>query len=120
MWHTPSMIRALKRSTAVFRDMFTRFDVVLTPTLAHTTPEIGYLDPAGEFDVIFDRLIRYVSFTPINNTSGTPAVSLPLAQSSSGMPVGVHFCADLGDERTLLELAYQLEAARPFARIQDS
>ncbi|GAB35960.1 amidase [Gordonia otitidis] len=119
MWHTPSMMRALKRSTTAFRELFTRFDVVLSPTLAHTTPEIGYLDPAGDFDVIFDRLIRYVSFTPINNTSGTPAVSLPLAQSSTGLPIGVHFCADLGDERTLLELAVELEAACPFARIQD-
>ena len=113
------MMRALKRSTTAFRELFTRFDVVLSPTLAHTTPEIGYLDPAGDFDVIFDRLIRYVSFTPINNTSGTPAVSLPLAQSSTGLPIGVHFCADLGDERTLLELAVELEAACPFARIQD-
>lgn len=120
MWHTPATVRALKRSTAMFREMFTRFDVVLSPTLAHTTPEIGFLDPAGDFDVVFDRLMRYVSFTPINNTSGTPAVSLPLAQSSVGMPVGVHFCSDVGDERTLLELAYELEAARPFARIQDA
>ncbi|SKY62871.1 amidase [Mycobacteroides abscessus subsp. abscessus] len=120
MWHTPATVRALKRSTAMFREMFTRFDVVLSPTLAHTTPEIGFLDPAGDFDVVFDRLMRYVSFTPINNTSGTPAVSLPLAQSSVGMPVGVHFCSDVGDERTLLELAYELEAAQPFARIQDA
>ncbi|WP_431816202.1 amidase [Gordonia jacobaea] len=120
MWHTPATVRALKRSTAMFREMFTRFDVVLSPTLAYTTPEIGFLDPAGDFDVVFDRLMRYVSFTPINNTSGTPAVSLPLAQSSVGMPVGVHFCSDVGDERTLFELAYELEAAQPFARIQDA
>jgi hypothetical protein len=37
-----------------------------------------------------------------------------------GLPVGVHFSADLGDERTLLELAYELEEARPFPRIQDA
>jgi amidase len=36
------------------------------------------------------------------------------------MPVGIHFAADLGQERTLLELAFELEAAKPFARIQDA
>ena len=120
MWHTPAMIRALTRSTATFREMFTRFDVVLSPTLAHTTPEIGYLNPAGDFDVVFERLMRYVSFTPINNTSGTPGISLPLAQTDAGLPLGVHFSADVGDERTLLELAFELEAAQPFARIDAS
>jgi hypothetical protein len=36
-----------------------------------------------------------------------------------GLPIGVHLSADVGDERTLLELAYALEEARPFRRIQD-
>jgi amidase len=39
--------------------------------------------------------------------------------SDGALPIGVHFSADLGDERTLLELAYELEEARPFPRIQD-
>lgn len=120
MWRTPSVIRGLKRSTDVFRDTFSRFDAILSPTLAHTTPEIGYLDPGGDFDEIFDRLIRYVAFTPANNTSGAPGISLPLAQTSTGLPLGMHFSTDLGDERTLLELAYELEAAQPFARINDA
>ncbi|WLP92340.1 amidase [Gordonia sp. NB41Y] len=119
-WRTPSVLRGLKKSTAQLRETFTQFDAVLSPTLAHTTPEIGYLDPGGDFDEIFSRLTRYVAFTPANNTSGTPAISLPLARTSTGLPLGIHFSADLGDERTLLELAYELEAAAPFARIQDA
>ena len=119
-YRLPSSIIGLKRATAKLRRAFADYDVIVSPTLAHTTPEIGYLDPAGDFDEIFDRLIRYVAFTPANNSSGTPAVSVPLATSSTGMPIGLHFSADLGDERTLLELAYELEAARPFARIQDA
>lgn len=118
-WRTPSVIRGLNRSTAQFREVFTRFDVVLSPTLAHTTPRIGYLDPAGDFDEIFERLVRYIAFTPANNTSGTPGISLPLAHTASGLPVGIHFSADLGNERSLLELAFELEAAQPFRRIQD-
>lgn len=120
MWRTPSALRGLKRATAQLRETFARFDAVLSPTLAHTTPEIGYLDPGGDFDEILDRLIRYVAFTPANNTSGAPAITLPLGRSAHGLPVGMHFSADLGGERTLLELAYELEAARPFARIQDA
>jgi amidase len=120
MWRTPSILRGLKRSTVQLRETFSRFDAVLSPTLAHTTPKIGYLDPAVDFDKVFDRLTRYVAFTPANNTSGTPGISLPLAQTSDGLPLGMHFSADIGDERTLLELAYELEAARPFARIQDA
>lgn len=119
LWRSPSTLRGLRRATRRFRDTFTRFDVILSPTLAHTTPEIGYLDPAGDFDEIFDRLRRYVAFTPANNTAGLPGISLPLARTSAGLPLGIHFSADLGDERTLLELAYELEAAHPFARIQD-
>ncbi|WHU46169.1 amidase [Gordonia sp. L191] len=120
MWRTPSVIRGLKQSTVRFQETFARFDAVLSPTLAHTTPKIGYLDPAGDFDEIFDRLTRYVAFTPANNTSGAPGISLPLAQTSQGLPLGMHFTTDLGDERTLLELAYELEAAQPFARINDA
>ncbi|MFW0789299.1 amidase [Gordonia sp. CPCC 205333] len=117
-WRTPFALRGLNRQTKKFRAVYENFDVVLSPTLAHTTPKIGYLDPAGDFDEIFDRLVRYVSFTPINNTAGTPAVSLPLAQSSGELPIGLHYCADLGQEQLLLELCFELEAAQPFARIQ--
>lgn len=116
----PMSIIGLKRATAKFRAAFADYDVILSPTLAHTTPEIGYLDPAGPFEEIFDRLVRYVAFTPANNSSGTPAITVPSGQSESGLPIGIHFSADLGGERTLLELAYELEAARPFARIQDA
>jgi amidase len=68
---------------------------------------------------MFERLVQYAAFTPLNNASGGPAISLPLGRSSADMPIGVHFSADHGDEQTLLELAYELEAAKPFAKVQD-
>ncbi len=119
-YRIPASILGLKRATARFRAVFDDFDVVLSPTLAHRVPEIGYLAPDGDFDEVFARLIDYVAFTPANNTSGTPAVTLPLGHSANGMPLGIHFSADLGDERTLLELSYELEAATPFARIDQA
>jgi amidase len=117
---TPGMLVRLRRSTRRYRRAFVGHDVILSPVLGHTTPEIGHLSPTLEFDVLFQRLQEYVGFTPINNTAGGPAMSLPLGRTGEGMPIGVHFSADLGDERTLLELAFALEEARPFARIQDA
>jgi amidase len=120
-WRTPSVIRTLKRSEAVYKQSFAAegVDVVLSPTLGHTTPRIGHLSPNVEFPEMFDRLVRYAAFTPLHNATGAPAISLPLGSTSEGLPIGVHISALHGDERTLLEVAYELEAARPFARIQD-
>jgi amidase len=47
-----------------------------------------------------------------------PAISLPLAESAAGLPIGMMFAAPIGKEARLLELAYELEDARPWARIQ--
>ena len=51
----------------------------------------------------------------MQNGAGTPGMSVPLHWSKSGLPIGSHFAAKTGDERTLLELAYELEAAHPWA-----
>ncbi|QGG43186.1 amidase [Aeromicrobium yanjiei] len=119
-WRTPMAITGLKRSTRAYRAAFDDVDLIVSPTLGYTTPELGYLSPAVEpFSLMFHRLVQYAAFTPLNNASGGPAISLPLGRSSADMPVGIHFSADHGDEQTLLEIAYELEAAQPFARIQD-
>ena len=60
------------------------------------------------------RVLRYVSFTPLQNVSGSPAISLPLGRTDAGVPVGVHVAAPYGEERRLLELAFELEAANPW------
>ena len=57
----------------------------------------------------------YTRYTPAHNAAGTPAMSVPLALSPAGLPIGSQFSAGVGRERTLLELAYQLEQARPWA-----
>ncbi len=117
---TPGMLWRLRRSVAAYREAFHDLDVYLSPVLSHTTPPIGHLGADLPYDELFPRLEGYVGFTPINNTSGSPAMSVPIAQTSRGLPLGVHFAADYGDERTLLELAFELEEARPFARIQET
>lgn len=106
-------LRGLRRRSARF---FGSYDVLLTPTLADPTPSVGYLAPT-DFHQVIDRLIDWVAFTPLQNVSGEPAISLPLAQSADDLPVGMMLATDTGHEARLLELAYELEEARPWARI---
>ncbi|MDN5895046.1 MAG: amidase [Nocardioides sp.] len=99
---------------------FKGYDMVLSPTLAAETPELGHLDPTADYDQVIDRLMDWVAFTPLQNATGDPAISLPLEMTASGLPQGMMFGAARGQEASLLELAFELEEARPFARIQDS
>ncbi|BAX91838.1 amidase [Mycobacterium shigaense] len=109
-------LRTMRRRSA---ELYRTYDALLTPTLADPTPRIGYLAPT-DYEQVMGRLIDWVTFTPLQNVTGDPAISLPLAQAADGMPVGMMFAADIGQEALLLELAYELEAARPWARIQAS
>lgn len=108
----------LRAFTPTFRKrMFDRFDVVLSPTLAQRPPAIGMLSPSVDFETKRERLRHFVPFTAAFNASGCPAISLPLARDEQQLPIGVQFGADLGRERVLLELAYQLEQAAPWPRL---
>src|SRR5581483_7170953 len=110
-------LRRAHRHTARFAQTY---DVVLTPTLADETPPVGYLDPTADYQQIIGRLEDWVAFTPLHNVTGEPAISLPLATSANELPVGMMFSAPIGAETRLLELAYELEEARPWPRIQDA
>ncbi len=116
---TPRLLYRLRRTRGEYAKVFQKYDVVLSPTLAQTTPRLGYLSPTQSFDELFDKLIAYTGFTPLNNAAGGPAISLPIHETSRGLPLASHFSADHGDERTLLELAFELEQATPWRRIQD-
>jgi amidase len=108
-------LSAVRRRTA---QLFKTYDVVLTPTLPDPPPAIGHFDPTNTYEQIIERLSDWLAFTPLQNATGDPAISLPLAQTASGVPIGMMFSAAPGRERTLLELSYELEEAHPWARIQ--
>ncbi|MFC6344986.1 amidase family protein, partial [Nocardioides hankookensis] len=110
----PGAIRRLRRLQAVSADFHRTYDVALSPTLAHETPLVGHLDPTASYDVVMERVLDWVAFTPWQNATGDPAVSLPLATTVAGLPQGMMFTAGAGDEATLLELAYELEEAAPW------
>jgi amidase len=91
-------------------------DLLLTPTLAHLPPTLGTIvndpdDPMRPMTLSG----AFVPFTPAFNTSGQPAISVPLHWSDDGLPVGVQLVAAYGREDVLLRVAAQLEQASPWA-----
>jgi amidase len=117
LYKLPVAIARLAASKRITTQLSSRYDVVLMPTLAAETPLIGHFDPTAPYEQVMNRLLDWVAFTPLQNATGDPAISLPLATSASGMPVGMMFASVRGREARLLELAYELEAARPWPRI---
>lgn len=90
------------------------YDVVMTPTLATLPWRIGHLSPILSREELLNRTARSVGYTPIQNVVGCPAMSVPLHWTAEGLPIGTHFAAAPGAEATLLGLAHELEAARPW------
>jgi amidase len=110
----PGSLQRLRRLARDHERAFERFDVVLSPVLGHEPPPIGHLGPDVDFRTHLVRLLRYTSFTPVQNVSGSPALSLPLGLSSTGLPIGVQLAAPYGSEARLIALAYELEEAAPW------
>ena len=97
---------------------FETVDVLVTPTIARVPAPLGELNQDRKGMTAMDwtrQVFAYVPFTPLFNSTGQPAISLPLHWSVTGLPVGVQFAGRFGDESTLLRLASQLEQARPWA-----
>ena len=107
-------IARLNRVEAAYAEFFRDVDVYLTPVLAKPPLRLGEI-PGTAGMAAFATLSDYVGYTPLQNIAGAPAMSVPLAWSPDGLPIGAHFSAPKGQERRLLELAYELEQARPWA-----
>jgi amidase len=92
------------------------WDLLLTPTLAEPPTPLGAFanDPAAPMTPMV-RAAAYVPFTPAFNTSGQPAINLPLHWGTGGLPIGVQLVAAYGREDLLLRVAAQLELAQPWA-----
>jgi amidase len=110
----PGALRRLRRLARTHEQVFNQVDVLLSPVVGHAPPPLGWLGPQADPFEHLVRLLRFSSFTPLANVSGSPAISLPLARTSGGLPLGVQASAGFGQERLLLELAYELEQALPW------
>jgi amidase len=105
----------LHKVAAAYDRWFGDIDVVLSPVLL--TPPIVLGDITGDlsFEVVVERLGDYCDYTLLHNIAGAPAMSIPLHWTQNGLPVGMQFAARASDERTLFELAFELERAQPWA-----
>jgi len=108
-WIFTGAIYRLKKFKKIYQNLFKKYDVLLSPVLSTPPVKIGYLGPNVPFEKMIKRLNAYVNFTLPQNIAGAPAVSLPLGSSEKGLPIGVQFAGEIGDETRLLQLSYQLE-----------
>lgn len=117
----PAGVRRLRHARMLYASMFEQIDVLLTPVSTTVAPPIGHLSVTEPFDVMFPRLADWIGITPVANVSGAPALSLPLGHDpATNLPVGMMFGAARGNDRLLLELALELEQARPFGHLDAS
>ena len=98
-----------------YEAFFGSYDLLLSPVLRQSNVPLGATAPTVPFDTLMERVTDNVGYTPIFNAIGWPAVSLPLGIDGRGLPIGVQFAAPRYEEERLLRLAYQLEAAAPWA-----
>jgi amidase len=92
--------------------LFESYDVLLLSTLGRPAIPVGWIfeDPKQ----LGARLMSFMPNTQAFNNTGQPAMTVPLAWSQSGLPIGVQFVARMGAEALLFRLAAQLEQARPW------
>jgi amidase len=89
-------------------EQLSSFDAVLTPALAMTPRPIGWYD-AQDGERNFAQQVRYTPYTSMLNVSGLPAITLPVLQTSDGLPMGVQLIGRPGGEAVLLSLGAQLQ-----------
>jgi amidase len=109
-WAHPGAILRLGRFRHRYAEAFASCDVMLSPTTAGPAPRLGELRPDLDHDSLRGRLLELLPYTPAQNASGGPAISVPFGATRAGLPIGVQLAAPWGEERRLLELAYELEA----------
>lgn len=103
-------IKRLKKFCHYYDALFEKYDVLLSPVLSHPVPKIGYFSPENNFFATIEKLSQYVNFTTFQNVTGAPAISLPMGKCKNNLPIGVQFAANVGEDRMLLELAFEIEA----------
>ncbi|MBS0361969.1 MAG: amidase [Proteobacteria bacterium] len=102
-------IHAYGRSVA---GLFETYDVLLLSTLGQPAIPVGWI--LEDREQITERLFAFMPNTQAFNNTGQPAMTVPLAWSRSGLPIGLQFVARTGGEAILFRLAGQLELARPW------
>ena len=110
--HAVDGLHLWSRRMATF---WTDYDLLLTPTLGEPPVALGDLAGAQpDPERTRARHYDFIPFTPAQNATGDPAISLPLYWNDDGLPIGVQLVALHGQEGLLLQVAKQLEDAAPW------
>lgn len=120
---TPARFMAALNTANVARRklgaFYTKYDIWLSPTTSRVSEPWGRLNLSrpgvGAHNMIDELFKPPCQYTVPHNIMGTPAMSLPLAMHSSGVPIGVQIAAKPAAEHVVLQVAAQLEQAMPWA-----
>lgn len=129
-------VRYLQQTGRRIGEFFERYPVHLSPVVAGPPFPHGALQPPasemtamsilgalraskvmkamGALERAAGTVFEWMSYTPIANATGQPAMSVPLSWNDAGLPIGVHFTGRYADEATLFRLAAELEIAAPW------
>jgi amidase len=110
-------LEAEAQFTQQLNRVFEDHDVLLTPTTATPPPRIGQLEGRGALWSL-NAVAGWVPYNGVWNATGQPAASVPAGLGSDGLPRGVQLVGRPNDEATLLSLAAQIEAERPWAHLR--
>ncbi|MCR9095238.1 MAG: amidase [bacterium] len=108
-------VRTMHAAGRALAEHMTRFDVVLSPTMAIPPAPLGVLSLSNpDREAQTRTLLQTTGYTQLANLTGNPAMSVPLHWNEEGLPIGLQFMGRTDDEATLFRLAGQLERERPF------
>jgi len=99
---------------AALAPLFAEHDVVLTPAVSGPPPRVGRWQRSGAAATWQGNAQQY-PFSALWNHLGNPAAAVPAGLDAAGLPLSVQLAGRIGEERTLLALAAQIEQARPWA-----
>lgn len=109
----------LRKMRFVVGEAIQDFDILLTPTMPIVAPRHGGIysttNPTLSAEEYMAADAALYQFLGVFNVTGHPSVSLPLAQSHDGLPIGLQIVGRFGDEATLVRVARDLEEARPWS-----
>lgn len=94
--------------------IFDHCDVLVTPVMGGTALPIRRWEGKGALQTVLGMSRFYPYCVPWNHL-GNPAMAVPAGISPEGMPLSIQVIGRPGEEATLISLAAQLEAERPWA-----
>jgi amidase len=107
-------LRGIEADAARVNAIFDDHDVLMTPLMGGTALPVRRWEGRGAIWTLLG-MSRFYPFCLPWNHLGNPAMSVPTGFAADGMPLAVQIVGRPGDEATLLSLAAQLEAERPWA-----